>query len=282
VKHVAGQLVRVGEVSFTPGNIPGAAKRQEKGSARCTADLNLRKIAGRNPVLEALKAGTGIREVRVFSGRWKGSLRQVVELARSKGITIRTVEQDELDKLATGVHQGVVALADPYAYADLSDVLAGCRHDRTAALVVLDHIQDPHNLGSIIRTAEATGVVAVIIPEKRAAAVSDTVARTSAGAVEHLPVCQVKNLARLMETLKGEGFWIAGADAAGDAVFNQDVFNRRVALVVGSEGKGLRPVMRKHCDFMVSLPMYGKINSLNASVAAGILMYEIRRQQMLC
>lgn len=238
-------------------------------------------IVGRNPVLEALRAGRRVYRLMVASGVRGHSVEQLVGLAKEQNIEIQYVSRRVLDDLASGAsHQGVAAEVESVGYVDLFDLL-----DRIAAsgedpfLVILDEIEDPHNLGAIIRSADAAGAHGVIIPERRSAGITATVAKTSAGAIEYVPVCQVKNLVWAIEEMKKRGIWVAGADMSGQALHTQASLRGPLALVIGSEGKGLRRLVQEKCDFLVRLPMYGKVNSLNASVAAGILLYEAVRQR---
>lgn len=238
-------------------------------------------IAGKHSVLEALRAGRTIHKIWIAEGAQKHYIGPVIAEAKPLGIIIQTVDKRKLDQMAGGMqHQGVVAQAAAYAYAELEDILAAAQQEgQMPFLLLLDEIEDPHNLGSILRTAECTGVHGVVIPKRRSAGLTATVSRTSAGAMEHIPVAKVSNLAQTIDLLKERGIWVAGA--AGEA--KQNVFQSDLciplALVIGNEGKGMGRLIREKCDFLVKLPMLGSINSLNASVAASVLMYEVVRQR---
>lgn len=237
-------------------------------------------IIGRNPVMEALRAGREIDSLLVVRGERSGSIRQLVAICRDKGIVVKEVDAKKLELLCGHAnHQGVAAYAAAHTYASVEDLLARAQERREPPfLIVCDEVEDPHNLGAIIRTAEAAGAHGVIIPKRRAASLSFSVAKASAGALEYLPVARVSNLAAVLAELKQAGLWIYGADMTG-ATYCETNYAGPCALVIGSEGRGLSRLVRERCDFTVSLPMRGKINSLNASVAAGILMYEIARQR---
>ncbi|MFY9495169.1 MAG: 23S rRNA (guanosine(2251)-2'-O)-methyltransferase RlmB, partial [Limnochordia bacterium] len=237
-------------------------------------------IAGRQPVLEALRSGQEINRLLIAKGQRKGTIRQIIDLATKRGVLIQEVDRQVLDRLSEiPNHQGVLAQLAEVEYVSLDELLAKVRTpDWPPLLVLLDKIQDPHNLGSIIRSAEAAGAHGVIIPERRAAGVTAAVMKASAGAANYLPVCRVVNLAAAMDRLKEEGFWIAGADMDGEACYQQDLTGP-LALVVGSEGTGLSRLVKDKCDFLASIPMRGEVNSLNASVAAAVLLFEIVRQR---
>lgn len=233
-------------------------------------------IAGRNPVMEAIRSGRSIESILIAKGERSGSVVAIVAKAKQKNIPVKDVDQKKLDFLAKGVnHQGIVAQCAVKEYSSLEDVFALAEErNESPFVIVLDKIEDPHNLGAIIRTAECAGAHGVIIPERRSAGLSYTVEKTSAGALEYMPVVRVKNISSVIQKLKDRGIWVYGADMDGQS-YKKTNFDGPVALVIGNEGKGISPLVAKDCDVIVSLPMKGKINSLNASVAAGILMYEI-------
>lgn len=237
-------------------------------------------IIGRNSVLEALRAGRAIDSLLVARGERSGSIGRILAECREKGIVIKEVDVKKLDFLCgRGNHQGVAAYAAAHAYACVADLLALAQQRGEAPfLIICDELEDPHNLGAIIRTAEAAGAHGVIIPKRHAASLSFAVSKAAAGALEYLPVARVGNLAATLDELKKQGLWIYGADMDGTPFCETD-YSGPAALVIGSEGRGLGRLIKEKCDFIVSLPMKGKINSLNASVAAGILMYEIARQR---
>lgn len=237
-------------------------------------------VAGRQPVLEALRSGREINRLLIAKGQRRGSIRQILALANKRGVLIQEVDRQVLDRLSEiANHQGVLAQLAEVEYLSLDELLAKDKPPGwPPLLVLLDGIQDPHNLGSIIRSAEAAGAYGVIIPERRAAGVTAAVMKASAGAANYLPVCRVGNLVAAMESLKEAGYWIAGADMEGEVCYKQDLTGP-LALVVGGEGKGLSRLVREKCDFLISIPMRGRITSLNASVAAAVLLFEVLRQR---
>lgn len=237
-------------------------------------------IIGRNAVTEALRSGRAIDSLLVAKGERGGSIGRIIAQCRENGVVIKETDKRKLDKLCGGEnHQGVAAWAAVHEYSDVEDILENARsRGEQPFIIICDEIEDPHNLGAIIRTADACGAHGIIIPKRRGVALTYAVGKVSAGAVEYVPVARVANLPSLIDELKEKGFWIYGADMDGTRWDEQD-YSGAVALVVGSEGKGISRLVREKCDFIVSLPMKGKINSLNASVAAGILMYEIAKHR---
>ena len=237
-------------------------------------------IFGINTVMEALKArGRAFEWVGVAKERHDIRLQRLIEECRTKSISVRFLPRVELDRLASiGAHQGVVAVTSSKQYADVDDVIAAKRGDYSL-IVVLDGVEDPHNLGAVLRTADACGADGVLIPERRAAGVTGTVAKASAGASEHLPVAKVTNISRTLEELKTKDLWIVGLDERGAQSYETVDYKMNCAVVLGAEGKGLHDLVRKRCDFLVSIPMLGKVPSLNVSVAAGVVLYEIVRQR---
>ena len=237
-------------------------------------------ICGRNPVLEALRSGREIDRLLVAHGTGGGSVTAIIAKCRAKGILIKEISPQKLDYYCGGAnHQGVAVMFASQEYAAVEDMfaLAETRGEKPF-LIICDEIEDPHNLGAIIRTAEATGVHGVIIPERRSASLNATVAKAACGALEYVPVARVTNIANTIDALKQRGVWVFGADMDGDDYTRTD-FDTPCALVIGNEGKGIGVLTEKKCDAVISLPMHGKINSLNASVAAGILMYEVVRSR---
>lgn len=237
-------------------------------------------IFGRGPVLEALKNTQSIEKIIIKSGPYAKSLIPIIDEAKKRGIIVQQAEQARLDRMAGGEnHQGVVAMVSAYKYATVSDILKKAEEKGESPFVVIcDKITDPHNLGAIIRTANCVGAHGVIIPKHESAGVNSVVMKTSVGAALHTPVAKVTNLASVIDDLKDKGFWVTAADMDGDSMYNIDL-KGSIALVVGSEGKGVSRLVREKCDFIASIPMYGEINSLNASVAAAVLMYEALRQR---
>jgi 23S rRNA (guanosine2251-2'-O)-methyltransferase len=237
-------------------------------------------IYGINPVVEALKArGRAFEWVAVSKERHDLRLQRVVEECRRQGVAVRFFLRPELDRMAgNNAHQGVVAVTSAKHYNDLDDVVAAKR-GAYSLVVVLDGVEDPHNLGAILRTADAAGGDGVVIPERRAAGVTATVTKASAGASEHLPIAKVTNIARTLEELKSKKLWIVGLDERASQTYDSLDYNIDCAIVLGAEGKGIHDLVRKRCDFLVSIPMLGKVPSLNVSVAAGVVLYEIVRQR---
>lgn len=237
-------------------------------------------IYGINSVSEALKArGRSFEYVSIAKERHDLRLQRLIEECRKLGLPVRFVSRAELDRIAGNVaHQGVVAVTSAKQYSDLDDVIAAKRGVYSLVLV-LDGIEDPHNLGAIIRTADAAGVDGLIIPERRAAGVSGTVTKVSAGATAHVPIAKVTNIARTLQDLKEQNIWTVGLDERAPQTYDSLDFNMNCALVLGAEGKGVHELVRKKCDFLVSIPMLGKVSSLNVSVAAGVVLYEIMRQR---
>jgi 23S rRNA (guanosine2251-2'-O)-methyltransferase len=237
-------------------------------------------IYGINSVAEALKArGRAFAWVGVAKERHDLRLQQVVDECRRQGIAVRFVPRAELDRMAgNNAHQGVVAVTSAKQYNDLDDIVTAKRGEHSL-IVVLDGVEDPHNLGAILRTADAAGADGVVIPERRAAGVTAIVAKTSAGASEHLPIAKVTNIARTLEQLKEKDLWMVGLDERGEKTYDALDYNMDCAVVLGSEGKGLHDLVARKCDFLVSSPLLGKVPSLNVSVAAGVVLYEIVRQR---
>lgn len=233
-------------------------------------------IAGRNPVAEALSSNRPIESILVAKGKSTGSVVALLSKAKKKGITIKEVDNKKLDFMTGGAtHQGIVAIAAVKEYSSVDDILNLAKEREEAPfIIILDEIEDPHNLGAIIRTAECAGAHGVIIKKRHSAGLSYTVGKASAGAVEYVPVAKVTNISAVIDDLKEQGVWVYGADMNGTDYTKCD-FSGGAALVIGNEGKGISRLVREKCDTIVSLPLKGKINSLNASVAAGILMYKI-------
>jgi 23S rRNA (guanosine2251-2'-O)-methyltransferase len=237
-------------------------------------------IYGINAVAEGLKArARSISWVAVSKERHDLRLQRVVDECRKQGVAVRFVSRAELDQMAgNNAHQGVVAVTSAKQYNDLDD-LVEAKRGQYSLLVVLDGVEDPHNLGAVIRTADASGADGVVIPERRAASVTALVAKASAGASEHLPVAKVTNIARTLEELKAKNIWTVGLDERGPQNYDSLDYNMDCAIVLGAEGKGVHDLVAKKCDFLVSIPMLGKVPSLNVSVAAGVMLYEIVRQR---
>jgi 23S rRNA (guanosine2251-2'-O)-methyltransferase len=242
------------------------------------------RITGIHAVREALEAGRAFDRIVIAKGRQDTRTEEIVQLARRRDIAVRFEDRGQLDRLANSKdHQGVVALVAAAAVATLESVLARANSSKgqIGLIVLLDGVEDPHNLGAIVRTALAAGAHGVVIPERRAAGLTDTVARASAGALAHLPVARVTNLARTMEELKEAGYWLVGLDESAEKSYTEVDYTSPTGIVLGGEGKGLHELTRKRCDFVVSLPTVGPVKSLNVSVAAGVVLFEARRQRHL-
>jgi len=239
-------------------------------------------FTGIHAVREALEAGSTFDRIVIAKGRQDTRIEEIVQLARERGIAVRFEERSQLDRTSnTRDHQGVIAIAAARAPASLEDIIAAANkaHGQAGLIVLLDGVEDPHNLGAVIRTALAAGAHGVVIPERRAAGLTDTVARASAGALAHLPVAKVTNLARSMEELKEAGYWLIGLDEEGEKKYTEVDYTSPTGMVMGSEGKGLHELTRKRCDFVVSLPTTGPVKSLNVSVATGVVLFEAIRQR---
>ena len=239
-------------------------------------------IEGRNAVIEALRAGVTIDKIFIARGETDATLGHIASSAREKGIVVVDADRRKLDSMSrTHSHQGVIAQAAVREYASVDDILNAAREKGEAPLIVVcDELSDPHNLGAVIRTADAAGAHGVIIPKRRSAGLTAIVGKTSAGAVAHVPVARVPNLPALLEELKKQGLWVFGTAADGAARLYDADLKGPAAIVIGSEGEGMGRLVREHCDVLVSIPMRGKLNSLNASAAAAILLYEAVRQRM--
>jgi 23S rRNA (guanosine2251-2'-O)-methyltransferase len=235
-------------------------------------------LTGFHAVEEALAAGRALDRIVIARGRHGERVEAVVQLARSKSVPVRFEDRSQIDRLVgTREHQGIAALAAAKPALELEDLLAA--KTPQGLLVLLDGIEDPHNLGAIVRTALAAGAHGVIIPERRAVGLTDTVERASAGALAHLPVARVKNLVRAMEEMKEAGYWLIGLDERAERKYTEADFSGQVGIVLGSEGEGLHELTRKRCDFLVSIPTSGPVRALNVSVAAGVVLFEVVRQR---
>jgi len=240
------------------------------------------RFTGIHAVREALEAGGAFDRIVIAKGRQDTRIEEIVQLARERGIAVRFEDRGQLDRLAnTRDHQGVVAIAAARAATTLEDILdrASQAKGQLGLIVLLDGVEDPHNLGAIIRTALAAGAHGVVIPERRAAGLTDAVARASAGALAHLPVAKVTNLVRAMEDLKEAGYWLVGLDEEGEKKYTEVDYTSPTGIVMGNEGQGLHELTRKRCDFLVSLPTSGPVKSLNVSVATGVVLFEALRQR---
>ena len=239
------------------------------------------KIIGRNPVLEAIRSGRSVDKILVKKGKYEGSIVPIIKKAKDAGIIIQEVERAKLDQIAEGEnHQGVIAYVSAYDYVSVKDILDKAREKNEPPFIIIcDKITDPHNLGAILRTANCVGAHGVIIPKRRAVGLTATVAKTSAGAINYTPVAKVTNIAKTIEELKKEGMWFVCADMDGQTMYDLNLTGP-IGLVIGNEGAGVSRLVKEKCDFVAAIPMKGDIDSLNASVAAGVLAYEIVRQRM--
>ena len=238
-------------------------------------------IEGRNAVIEALRSGAAIDKIYIARGETDATLGHIASTARNKGIVVTEADRRKLDGMSrTKRHQGVIAVAAVREYASVDDILNAAREKGEPPLIVVcDELSDPHNLGAVIRTAECAGAHGVVIPKRRSAGLTAIVAKTSAGAVSYLPVARVPNLTALLKELKEAGLWVFGADAAGRTSLYEADLKGPAAIVIGSEGDGMGRLVREQCDFLVSIPMKGRLNSLNASAAAAVVLYEAVRQR---
>lgn len=238
-------------------------------------------ISGKNPVLEAIRSERSINKVWIAEGSGKGQMKQIYQAAKENNIIIQQAPRKKLDELSgTSRHQGVVASVAAYRYAELEDILEKAADLQEAPFcILLDEIADPHNLGSILRTADAVGAHGVIIPKRRSVGLTQSVAKSSTGAIEHVPVARVTNMSRTMDELKKRGLWLAGTDASGTEDFRGWNADMPLGLIIGSEGKGMSRLVKEKCDFLLKIPMKGHVTSLNASVAASLLMYEVYRKR---
>lgn len=239
------------------------------------------EIEGRQPVLELLRSGHEIKKILVAKGQQQGSIREILSLAEKQKVAVEEVNRRYLDKISqTHNHQGVIAQISQIEYYELDDLLAQTPDAQWPPFyVLLDGVQDPHNLGSVLRSGEAANIHGVIIPKRRAVGLTPAVFKSSAGAASYVPVCQVANIANTIDRLKEHGVWVVGADMGGEVCYEQDL-RGPIALVIGGEGRGLSRLVKEKCDFLSSIPMQGQINSLNAAVAGALLMFEIVRQRV--
>ena len=236
-------------------------------------------VAGRKPVIEALRNGRPIDSIILLRGIRGSVLEEILQLAALKKVHVKEVDKQQFDALAVeAATQGVVAVLPDRPPCDLPQILESIRRrNATGFLLILDQIEDPHNLGALVRTAECAGAHGVLIPRFHAAAVTPAVTKASAGATQHIPIAEVTNIVNTIKELKEEGFWIVGLGAEGDRLYREQDFTVPVALVVGNEGRGIRRLVKEHCDFLVRIPLYGAVESLNASVAGALVMYEVVR-----
>lgn len=239
------------------------------------------QVEGRNAVLELLESGRDINKILVANGEKHGSIHKILAIAKERKIIVTEIEKNKLNQIAqTPNNQGVIAIVPPYDYCEVEDILDEAkRKNEKPFILILDGIEDPHNLGSIIRTAETAGVHGIIIPKRRTASVNSTVSKVSAGAVEYMKIARVNNINETIRYLKEQDVWICGTDMDTDTIYTKQDYKMPIAIVIGSEGFGMSRLVKENCDFLVKIPMKGKITSLNASVSAGIIMYEVVRKR---
>lgn len=246
------------------------------------SEENIDQVEGRNAVRELLNSGRDINKIFIQKGERHGSILEIIAKAKERKLLIQEVDKNKLDQMAqSDNHQGVIAIVPPYDYCDVDDILDYAKSkNENPFILILDGIEDPHNMGSIIRTAECCGVHGIIIPKRRSCSVNSTVNKTSAGAVEYMKIARVTNLNDTIKYLKENDVWIYGTDMNGSKYYTDEKYNSGVGIVIGSEGYGMSDLVKKNCDFLIKIPMKGKINSLNASVSAGIVMYEVMNQRL--
>lgn len=239
------------------------------------------QVEGRNAVIELLESGRDINKIFISNGEKHGSINKIITMAKQKKVLVTEVNKTKLKEMAkTENYQGVIAIVPPFEYCDVDDILEKSKkRNEDPFIVILDGIEDPHNLGSIIRTSETAGVHGIIIPKRRAASVNSTVAKVSAGAVEYMKIARVNNLTETIKYLKDKGIWICGTDISTDTYYDKQDFTGPIAIIIGSEGFGMSRLVKENCDFLVKIPMKGNITSLNASVSAGIVIYEAVKQK---
>lgn len=240
------------------------------------------QIEGRNSVLELLESGKDVNKIFIAKGQKHGSINKIIAIAKERKIIIVEKDKKQMDKIAqTQNYQGIIAMVPPFEYCEIDDILNTAKERNEEPFVlILDGIEDPHNLGSIIRTAETAGVHGIIIPKRRAASVNSTVNKVSSGAVEYMNIARVTNISDSIQELKDKGLWICGTDISADKYYYNQDYKGAIGIVIGNEGKGMSDKIKKNCDFLVKIPMKGKVSSLNASVSAGIVIYEAVKQRI--
>ena len=238
-------------------------------------------LSGRNPVMEALRSGRPISKMYIAAGEHQGSIREIIAMAKEKGIPVQIAEGARLDAMSLGVrNQGVVAMVSPVAYSSIDEIIAlADSRDEKPCLILLDQLKDPQNLGAVLRTADAAGAHGILIPQRRSCQLSAAVAKASAGAIEYVKVAQIGNVAKTLEDLKKQGFWVVGADPERGTSYHEVDLTGPIVIVIGDEGEGMARLTKERCDSLVRIPMKGKVQSLNASVASAIILYEMIRQR---
>ncbi len=240
------------------------------------------QVEGRNAVIELLESGKDINKIFITKGERHGSINKIISMAKENKVILVEKEKRKMEEMAETLnYQGVIAMVPPYQYCEVEDILQEAKTKKEEPFVlILDGIEDPHNLGSIIRTAETAGVHGIIIPKRRAATVNSTVNKVSAGAVQHMKIARVTNITDTIESLKKEGLWICGTDINTKTYYYNQDFKMPIGIVIGNEGSGISQKVKKNCDFLVKIPMKGKVTSLNASVSTGIIVYEAMKQRL--
>ena len=240
------------------------------------------KIEGRNAVIELLKSGREINKIFILKGERQGSINEIIKLARKNGVMMTEVDKLKLDLMSdTKHHQGVIAYASPIAYKQIDDIFEKAKEkNEDPFIIIADEIEDPHNLGALIRSAECAGCHGIIIPKRRSVAVTEVVAKTAVGATEYVPIVRVNNINETIKELKERGIWVVGTDGNADKIYYEQDLTGPLAIIIGSEGRGMSKLTMQNCDFLVKIPMMGKITSLNASVSGGIVMFEALRQRL--
>lgn len=259
-------------------------KKEQKENYKNKEERNYEdQVEGRNSVLELLESNKDINKIFITKGEKHGSINKIIAKAKDRNVIIVEKDKRKIDEMAQNEnHQGVIAIVPPFEYCEIEDILEKAKQkNEDPFIIILDGIEDPHNLGSIIRTAETAGVHGIIIPKRRAVAVNSTVNKASAGAVEHMKIARVTNITDSIQRLKDEGLWICGTDINTDKYYYNQDLTGPLGIVIGNEGSGMSDKVRKNCDFNVKIPMKGKVTSLNASVSAGIIIYEVVKQKNL-
>ena len=277
---------KVGNDRPVAGKAPAAAKKSSyqsgaKSLRPVEAPKEMDFLSGRNPVMEALRSGRPISKIFIAAGEHQGSIREIIALAKDKGIPVQTAEPQKMEAMSLGVrNQGVIAMVSPVAYSSVDEMVALAEsRDEKPCLILLDQLKDPQNLGAVLRTVDAAGAHGVLIPQRRSCQLSAAVAKASAGAIEYVKVAQIGNVAQTLEELKKQGFWVVGTDPEkGTSYYDVDLTGP-VVIVIGDEGEGMARLTRERCDSLVQIPMRGKVQSLNASVASAIILYEMIRQR---
>ena len=258
------------------------SRREDDKKKEIDNELYSDQIEGRNAIIELLESGKDINKIYILKGERTGSINKIIAMAKEQKVVLVEKDKNQMEKMAqTENYQGVIAIVPPYEYSSVDEILEYAKSkNEEPFIIILDEIEDPHNLGSIIRTAECSGVHGIIIPKRRAAGVNSTVNKVSAGAVEHMKIARVTNISETIQKLKDSGLWICGTDINTDKYYYEQDLKGALGIVIGNEGNGISEKVKKNCDFLVKIPMKGKVTSLNASVSTGIIIYEALKQRM--